>query len=166
MPRRNKKLSKYVKRRPDVIYGSPLVRQFACMLMKDGKYNKAYKSLCIALEEVVDKTTPGLTGDERKQAVLNLVDSLIEKAGPEVEVKTKRLGGATFPVPIVVRRERRVALAFRWLIKFARKKVGKISKCLSQEFFDVLAGKGATANEKENLHRMAKANMAFANIKR
>lgn len=166
MPRRNKKLSKHVKKRPDVIYSSCLIRQFACMLMKDGKYTKAYKKLCVALESVVDKNTPGLSGEERKQAVVELVDKLVAQAGPEVEIKTKRLGGATYPVPVVVRYERKVSLAFRWLIRFSRKRVGDIAKCLTQEFLDVLANKGATIGEKENLHRMAKANMAFANIKR
>jgi small subunit ribosomal protein S7 len=166
MPRRNKKLSKYVKKRPDVIYNSCLIRQFACMLMKDGKYAKAYKKLCTALESVVDKNKPGLSGEDKRKAVVELINQLVVQAGPEVEVKTKRLGGATYPVPVVVRQERKVSLAFRWLIKFSRKRVGDIANCLTQEFLDVLANKGATISEKENLHRMAKANMAFANIKR
>jgi len=166
MPRRNTKVSKYVKPRPDRKYDSPLVRKFANMLMKSGKYNKAYKALCEALEAVVEKTQGNLSGEAKNKAVLELVDTLIEKAGPEVEVKSKRLGGATYPVPIVVRKERRIALAFRWLIRFARKRTGGIAQCLMQEFLDVLAGRGATVNERENLHRMARANMAFANIKR
>lgn len=167
MPRRKAKPSKYVKTESvDRKYGSPLIKKFANMLMKDGKYNKAYKSLCDALETVVIKSKGNLTDELMKQEVLNLMEELIEKAGPEVEVKSKRIGGATYPVPIVVQKSRKIALAFRWLIRFARKRTGAIAKCLEQEFLDVLAGRGSTVNERENLHRMARANMAFANIKR
>ena len=165
MSRKKNHGSKYVKLLPDDKYNSLLIRRFANMLMKDGKYTKAYSKLCAALEAVVEHRNKGLSAEEKEKAVVELVDLLIEKAGPDVEVKTKRLGGANYLVPIVVKKDRRVTLAFRWLIKFSRKRVGAMQDCLKKEFIDLLEERGGTHNEKLNLHRMAAAHMAFANIK-
>ena len=165
MPRKQNKGSKYVNLLPDDKYNSLLIRRFANMLMKDGKYTKAYSALCKALEDTVEHRNKGLNEEEKQKAVIDLVELLIEKAGPDVEVKTRRLGGANYLVPIVVKKERRVSLAFRWLIKFSRKRVGSINECLKKEFIDLLEDRGGTFNEKLNLHRMAAAHMAFANIK-
>ena len=137
MPRRQRKEAKSKRLLPDQKYNSVLVRQFSNMLMKDGKYSVAYKHLCCAIDLVIEKTQGPLAGDAKQKAVGELFEALIQKAGPEVEVKTKRLGGATYPVPVVVQAQRRITLAFRWLIQYARKRQGAIFNCLAQEFLDL-----------------------------
>ncbi|MBM93297.1 MAG: 30S ribosomal protein S7 [Legionellales bacterium] len=164
MPRRQRKEAKCKQLVPDQRYQNEEVRRFTNMLMLHGKYSVAYKMVCWAIEQTLEKAKLPPC-DDKQQAVKQLFDELIQKAGPEVEIKTKRLGGATYPVPVVVQTRRRVTLAFRWMIQYSRKRKGAIKNCLAQEFLDVLEGRGGTINERENLHRMARANMAFANIK-
>jgi small subunit ribosomal protein S7 len=168
MPRKQRSASRYVKRRPDTVYGSIKVRQLTNMLMKDGKYTKAYKILCGSFNLVLkDDGSDKLPEEQRKHKVNELFEKILDEAAPSVEVKSRRIGGANYQVPTEVRPARRLTLAMRWILKFARQRgKGSMERRLADEFIDILHGRGNTLREKDNMHRMAKANQAFANIKR
>ena len=142
---------------PDSRYQSTLVSKFINSLMKRGKRSKAeailYKSLAI-LEEKVGQ--PGL----------NVFKQAVNNAKPALEVKSRRVGGATYQVPIEVRSERRTALAIRWLIGFARARNEKnMESRLAAELLASFRNEGATIKKKEDTHRMAEANRAFAHYR-
>ncbi len=140
---------------------------FVNMLMKDGKKEKARKIVEQAFHNVWLQQNKDATGGQAsEEQMLELINRVIDIAGPNVEVKTKRIGGANYPVPVPVSVKRRIALAFRWIIRFSRKKKGKsMVECLTQELQDVLAERGATVTEKLNMRRMAEANKAFAHLR-
>ncbi|MEA2064032.1 MAG: 30S ribosomal protein S7 [Gemmatimonadota bacterium] len=151
--------SRAVKREilPDSRYQSTLVSRFVNCLMSQGKRSTAesifYKSLTI-LEEKVGQ--PGLS--VFKQAVTN--------AKPSLEVKSRRVGGATYQVPIEVRAERRNALAMRWIIGFAKARNEKtMEERLAAELLASFRNEGATIKKKDDTHRMAEANRAFAHYR-
>lgn len=161
--RRNKKLGQS-RRKPDRLFGSEKVRHLTNTLMLDGKYNKAYRYVCEALNGVADQHFGKEVNDKnRQEKVRELLELLIEQVGPRTEVKSQRFGGATYPVPTQVREGRREALAYRMLVKHARARKGMpIAQALQREMVDALNGTGGAFNEKENILRMAKANIAFA----
>lgn len=167
MPRKKRSRSKHLITRPDVVYNSVKVRKFTNMLMKDGKYTKAYGIVCDALEKVYETEGANFTNADKKAAVLEMLDKILEEAAPMVEVKSKRIGGATYQVPREVSSDRRMTLAVRWILQFSRKRSGKnMVQKLADEMRDVLKGTGATMRKKDETHRMAKANLAFAYINR
>ncbi len=142
---------------PDPVHGSPVVTKFISGLMLDGKRSLAEKVFYSALDVIEEKSgQPGLTVFQ--QALTN--------AKPALEVKSRRVGGATYQVPIEVRPERRQALAIKWLIGFARGRSEKtMSERLAGELMAAARGEGSTVKKKDDAHRMAEANKAFAHYR-
>ncbi len=141
----------------DPRFDSTTVAKFINALMLDGKRSLAEKIFYDALDMVEDKSgQPGL----------NVFRTALTNAKPALEVKSRRVGGATYQVPIEVRPERRNALAIRWLIGFARARSEKtMAERLSAELLAASRGEGSTIKKKEDTHRMAEANKAFAHYR-
>ncbi len=142
---------------PDPVYGSELLAQFINLIMKSGKKSIAEKTVYEVLEKLKEH------GDDN---VLNKFEDVLDKVGPLVEVKSRRVGGATYQVPIEVRPIRKFRIAMNWVIKSARKRheKGFVARLLG-EFKDVLAGRGASLKMREDMHKMAEANKAFAHYR-
>ncbi len=142
---------------PDPLYNSRLVARFINRLMYDGKKGAAEKIMYRSLEILAEKT-----GEEAIKAF----ERAMENVKPNTEVKSRRVGGATYQVPMEVRPERQFALAIRWLITYARQRGEKnmINK-LSAEFVDAFNNRGGSVKKKEDVHRMADANRAFAHFR-
>jgi small subunit ribosomal protein S7 len=142
---------------PDPKFGSDLLAKFINMLMEDGKKAVAERIIYGALEQVADKK-----GGEP----LDLLDQAMENVRPIVEVKSRRVGGATYQVPVEVRPSRRNSLAMRWLIDAARKRSEKsMSLRLAGELMDAADSRGSAVKKKEDTHRMAEANKAFSHYR-
>ena len=141
----------------DAVYGSDLVTKFINSMMWQGKRSTAEGIFYEALERVQEKG-----GDE----ALKLFKKAVENAKPLLEVKSRRVGGANYQVPVEVNADRRTSLAIRWLISYsrARGEKGMVDK-LSNELLDAATGKGAAIKKKEDVHRMAEANKAFAHYR-
>ena len=160
MPR-GKKIPKRVIT-PDPIYHSELLAKFVNTVMKRGKKSVAQQIVYGALTTVKEKK-PAQGGNDP----LKVFETVIDLIRPQVEVRSKRVGGANYQVPIPVAPNRQNALAFRWLIEAARaRKGGAMEEKLAQEMLDVLAGTGGALKKKEDVHRMAEANKAFAHFAR
>ncbi|MFT4738561.1 MAG: small subunit ribosomal protein S7 [Paraglaciecola sp.] len=142
---------------PDPVYGDTLVTKFVNYLMLDGKKSIAYSIFYDAIKIVETKTSePGL--DTWKSALQHVM--------PAVEVKSRRVGGATFQVPIEVRPERKTSLGIKWLIKYARSRGEKTMKeRLAGEIIAAAKGEGASVKKKDDTHRMAEANKAFSHFR-
>ncbi|MES9847292.1 MAG: 30S ribosomal protein S7, partial [Candidatus Thiodiazotropha sp.] len=142
---------------PDPKYGSELLAKFINMVMQDGKKSVAEKILYGALDAVVDK---------RGGEPLDLLETALENVRPLVEVKSRRVGGATYQVPVEVRPNRRNSLAMRWLIEASRKRSEKsMAYRLAGELLDASENKGAAVKKKDDTHRMAEANKAFSHYR-
>ncbi len=141
----------------DAVYGSDLVTKFINSMMWGGKKSTAEKIVYTSLTKLQEKG-----GDE----ALKLFKKAVENAKPLLEVKTRRVGGANYQVPVEVNADRRTSLAIRWIITYSRSRgeKGMIDK-LSNELLDVANGKGAAIKKKEDVHRMAEANKAFAHYR-
>ena len=141
----------------DPIYGSDLVTKFINSMMWQGKKSTAENIFYKSLTKLQEKG-----GDEP----LKLFTKAVENAKPLLEVKTRRVGGANYQVPIEVAPDRRTALAIRWIVSYARGRgeKGMIDK-LSNELLDAANGRGAAMKKKEDVHRMAEANKAFAHYR-
>ena len=142
---------------PDPIYGSVLVTKLVNSIMLDGKKGVAQKVVYGAFQIVEEKT--GKSGLEAfQQAMENIM--------PAVEVKTRRVGGANYQVPIEVRPDRRQALALRWLTTYSRNRGEKTMKeRLANEIMDAANNTGSSVKKKEDMHKMAEANKAFAHYR-
>ena len=142
---------------PDPIYGSVLVTKLVNSIMLDGKKGVAQKVVYGAFQIVEEKT--GKSGLEAFQTAM-------ENIMPAVEVKTRRVGGANYQVPIEVKPERRQALALRWLTMFSRKRGEKtMEERLANEILDASNNTGASVKRKEDVHKMAEANKAFSHYR-
>ena len=142
---------------PDPKYASILVSKFMNYLMVDGKRTVASGIMYDALDTVKEKTKK----DELEQFV-----EIVDKVKPSLEVRSRRVGGATYQVPTEVRPARRESLAIRWIIEAARKRGEKtMAERLSGEFMDILAGNGASLKKKSDVHKMAEANKAFSHFR-
>src|ERR1700681_42963 len=155
MPRRRSAENREVP--PDPVYNSTLVEKFICSMMWDGKKNTAQGIFYDSMEKIRERS-----GDEP----LKLFKKAVENCKPLLEVKTRRVGGANYQVPIEVNPERRTSLAIRWLVTYgrARGEKGMIDK-LTSELLDAANGRGAAMKKKEDVHRMAEANKAFAHYR-
>ena len=142
---------------PDPRFESTTAAKFMNALMLDGKKSTAEKIFYDALEMVEEKSgQPGL----------NVFRTALTNAKPALEVKSRRVGGATYQVPIEVRPDRRTALAIRWLISFARARSEKtMAERLAAELMAASKGEGSTIKKKDDTHRMAEANKAFAHYR-
>ena len=142
---------------PDPKFGSELISKFINMVMVDGKKSVAEKIVYGAIESVVVK--------EKGDAV-ELTEAALGKVKPMVEVKSRRVGGATYQVPVEVRTKRQMALAMRWLIDAARKRgEDGMAARLAGEMADALHGRGSAMKKREDTHKMAEANKAFAHYR-
>ena len=141
---------------PDPIYNSVLVSKFINQIMERGKKSVSRKIVYDALSIIKEKT---------KKDPLEVFEQALENAAPLLEVKPKRVGGATYQVPREVKGERRVALAMRWIIAASRGKKGKpMKEKLAEELMLTLNNEGSAIKKKEDMHRMAEANRAFAHF--
>ncbi|MEX0844355.1 MAG: 30S ribosomal protein S7 [Balneolaceae bacterium] len=141
----------------DPIFEDKLVTRFVNNLMRDGKKNVARKIVYQAFEVIEEKT--GETG-------IDIFRNALQNSTPVVEVKSRRVGGATYQVPIEVRQERGTALGMRWLIRAARSRNDKsMSIRLSRELIDASNNEGGAVRKKDEIHRMADANKAFAHFR-
>jgi small subunit ribosomal protein S7 len=142
---------------PDPKHGSELLTKFINMLMEDGKKSVAERIIYIALDQAVQK---------KGGAPVELLEQAMENVRPVVEVKSRRVGGATYQVPVEVRPSRRNSLAMRWLIDAARKRSEKsMALRLAGELMDAAESRGSACKKKEDTHRMAEANKAFSHYR-
>ena len=142
---------------PDPKYGNLKVAKFMNQLMKNGKKSVAENIVYGALNEIETKS---------KKEPVEVFEKALEEVGPVVEVKARRVGGATYQVPLEVRPARRQALAMRWLVNSARSRAEKtMTLKLANELIDASEGKGEAIKKKEDTHRMAEANRAFSHFR-
>ncbi len=134
--------------------------------MYDGKRTLAEHILYQSFDIIDERTQT--TADERlKRPAIDIFEMALRNATPTVEVKPRRVGGATYQVPVDIRRERREALAMRWLLQAARARKGKpMAECLAAELLDAATMQGATIRKREETHKMAESNKAFAHYRR
>ena len=143
---------------PDPQFNSVLVSKFTNGLMADGKKNIARRLFYDAMGIIGEKVT-----DHEPLAVF---EGAMENVRPRVEVKSRRVGGATYQVPVEVRPERRNALAIRWIIAFSKSRSGQnMSEKLAGELLDAFHSRGASVKKKDDTHKMAEANKAFAHYR-
>ncbi len=155
MPRKGSVSRRQVK--PDAVYASDLVEKFINSMMWDGKRSTAQRIFYGAMDQIA-KTTNG--------EALPLFKKAVENCKPLLEVKTRRVGGANYQVPVEVNQFRRQALAIRWLIGYARDRGGKtMTDKLANELMDAANMRGGAMKKKEDVHRMAEANKAFAHYR-
>ncbi len=142
---------------PDPIYGSKLVTRLVNSVMYDGKKGVAQKIVYDAFDIVKEKT-----GKDALEAYQAAMDNIM----PQLEVKARRVGGSNYQVPIEVRPERRLTLGLRWLTGYARNRNEKTMKeRLANEIIDAMNGQGGAVKKKEDTHKMAEANKAFAHFR-
>jgi len=143
---------------PDPKYGNQTLAKFINHVMVSGKKSTAERIVYGALDTIVKRSG---TDDP-----VSIFEKALETISPTVEVKSRRVGGATYQVPVEVRSSRRMALAMRWLVESARKRSEKsMDQRLAGEMLDASEGKGAACKKREDVHRMAEANKAFAHYR-
>ncbi|MBN2689975.1 MAG: 30S ribosomal protein S7 [Gammaproteobacteria bacterium] len=162
---------------PDPLFKSELLAKFVNVVMLDGKKAIAEKIVYHALDKVVqqkrDKDATDIKADDNiftseglRKLALELFDKVLDELRPAVEVRSRRVGGATYQVPVEVPMARGIALAMRWLVEAASKRNEKtMSLRLANEMLDVLVGRGGAMKKRETVHSMAKANQAFAHFR-
>jgi small subunit ribosomal protein S7 len=155
MPRRNRPPKRETA--PDIKYNSVLVAKFINKLMVSGKKSTAQGIFYDAL---------GIIEARAKRPGLDVFEQAVKNATPILEVKPRRVGGATYQVPVEVRPDRRLSLAIRWLVQSARNRSGRsMAEKLASELMDAANNTGATVKRREDTHRMAEANRAFAHYR-
>lgn len=146
------------KTEPDPKYNSELLAKFINKVMMDGKKSTARRIVYNALEKFATRI--------KSENPLEAFEQAIENAKPSLEVKSRRIGGATYQVPMEISPGRRVSMAFSWIITHARSKSGRsMEDGLASELADTLNNQGSTIKKKDDTHRMAEANKAFAQYK-
>ena len=142
---------------PDPRFSDPMVTQFVNNMMWEGKKSTAFEIFYTAMDRIQERT-----GDNPHDTWARA----LENAMPNVEVRSRRIGGATFQIPTEIRAERRVSIGMKWLIRFARERSGKgMAEKLTAELIAASKGEGASVKRKEDTHRMAEANRAFAHFR-
>jgi small subunit ribosomal protein S7 len=156
MPRRGKTIKRVTP--PDPRYNSVLVQQFINKVMSRGKKSIAERIVYQSVE---------LAAERLKREPMEIFEQAIRNVSPSIEVKPRRVGGATYQVPVEVKSDRRVSLAIRWILQSARGRSGKpMHERLATEFVDAFNNTGATIKRKEDVHKMAESNRAFAHYGR
>ena len=142
---------------PDPRYGDPMVTQFVNNMMWAGKKTVAYQIFYDAMDKIKERT------EENPHEVWK---KALDNAMPGVEVRSKRIGGATFQIPTEIRPNIKVSIGMKWLIRFSRERSGKgMAERLAAELIAASKGEGAAVKRREDTHRMAEANRAFAHFK-
>jgi small subunit ribosomal protein S7 len=145
---------------PDPKFNSEMLAKFMNVVMKSGKKSAAERILYGALDRITEKT--GRQGDE----AIGLLSQALDNVKPAVEVKSRRVGGATYQVPVEVRASRRQTLAMRWVIEAARARTEKsMAFRIAHELMDAAENRGGAVRKREDTHRMADANRAFAHYR-
>ncbi len=143
---------------PDKVYGSALITKLTNYIMLDGKKTVARKIVTGAFDTAAKKL---------EMKPLDVLETTIKNVGPLVEVKGKRIGGANYQVQVEVNKQRKIVLAFRWVLEVARKKKGKpMQEKLADELIAACKNEGSAVKKREDIHRMAEANKAFAHFAR
>jgi small subunit ribosomal protein S7 len=141
---------------PDPVFKDKVVTKFINSMMKHGKKSAAEKAFYGAMDVIKGKG----------QDPVDIFKQAVENAKPVLEVKSRRVGGSNYQVPVEVRPERRQALAIRWLIEFSRERSGRgMGERLANELLDCAAGRGGTIKRRDDVHKMAEANKAFAHYR-
>jgi len=142
---------------PDAKYNSKLVSKFVASIMRDGKKSTAESLLYGAFDIISEKT---------KEDPLKVFEKALENVKPMIEVKSRRVGGSTYQVPTEIRPSRRTALGIRWVISYSRSRSEKgFGARLAGELMDAANGRGASVKKREDTHKMAEANKAFAHYR-
>ena len=142
---------------PDPKYGSRLVAKFVNIMMIRGKKSTAERIMYVAMTAIEDRS---------KQEALKMFKSAIDNVKPAVEVKSRRVGGSTYQVPVEVRPDRRTSLAMRWVIAAARRRAERsMADKLAAELLDAANNRGTAVKKREDTHKMAEANKAFAHYR-
>jgi len=158
MPRDPRKVEKHPVE-PDPVYGSVLVSKFINSIMRRGKKSVAQRHFYRALE-IIEKR------NKKEEPGLKVFEKAIQNVLPTLEVKSRRVGGATYQVPVEVRPERRYSLAMRWIIAYAKTRHGKnFAEKLAGELMDAAKGTGGAIKKRDDTHKMAEANRAFASYR-
>ena len=156
MGRKKKRIERPVQ--PDPVYGEPLVTRFVNKMMWHGKKSTAYRIFYDAMEVIKKR----LKTDDP----IAVFKKAIDNVKPEVEVRSRRVGGATYQVPVEVRPERQMSLAMKWIIQFARARKGKpMAEKLAAEIIDAYNNTGASIKKRDDTHKMAEANKAFSHFR-
>lgn len=143
---------------PDPRYGDPVVTRFINNMMWEGKKSVAYEIFYNAMDLISERASG--------QNPHELFNKALENATPSVEVRSRRIGGATFQIPTEINPKRKVAIGMKWLIRFARERNGKgMAEKLAAEILAASKGEGSAVKRKEDTHKMAEANRAFAHFK-
>ena len=155
MPRRYRPSKREIK--PDIKYNNVVVAKFINKLMRGGKKSLSARILYTSFDIIEERM---------KKSPLDVFEQAIDNASPVLEVKPRRVGGATYQIPMEVPPDRRFALAVRWLLQSARNRSGKsMAEKLANELMDAAQGTGAAIKKKDDTHRMAEANKAFAHYR-
>jgi small subunit ribosomal protein S7 len=155
MPRRYRPPKRSVE--PDVRYQSAMVARFINSIMRDGKKSTATRIMYDAMD---------ILQARMKQPPLEVMEEAVRNVSPVLEVKPRRVGGSTYQIPVEVTPDRRLSLTMRWLLAAARSRPGKsMAEKLASELMDAARGTGAAVKKKEDTHRMAEANRAFAHYR-
>ena len=155
MPRRNRPPKREIQ--PDIRYNSVTVARLINKVMRRGKKSLAMRIVYDAMDIIEERA---------KSNPLEVFEQAVENATPVLEVRPRRVGGATYQVPMEVPSYRRLSLGLRWLVESARQRPDKsMAQKLAAELMDAAQGEGATIRRKENIHRMAEANKAFAHFR-
>jgi small subunit ribosomal protein S7 len=155
MSRRRRVIHKEIK--VDSRYGSPVVARLIDTIMRSGKKSLAER----IVYQAIDKSREGSDAVDP----LDTLNKAVENAKPRLEVKSRRVGGATYQVPIEVSSDRQVSLAMRWLVNYAKNRRGTMVDNLAAEIKDAAAGQGSTIKKRDDTHKMAQANRAFAHFR-
>lgn len=155
MPRRYRPPKRKVE--PDARYNSTMVARFITSIMKDGKKSVAARIMYDALDIVQERT---------KRPPLEVMEEAVRNVSPVLEVKPRRVGGSTYQIPVEVSPSRQLSLSMRWLLAAARSRPGKsMAERLANELLDAARGTGTAVKKREDTHRMAEANRAFAHYR-
>ncbi len=142
---------------PDMLYNDLLVSKFINFIMRDGKKSSSEKIFYKAMDIIKNKT---------KEDPLEIFKKALNNVKPVIEVKSRRVGGSTYQVPVEIRSDRRITLAIRWIVDFTKKRrTRNMQEALAAELLDAASGKGSSMKKKEDTHKMADANKAFAHYK-
>ncbi|HUS94493.1 MAG TPA: 30S ribosomal protein S7 [Patescibacteria group bacterium] len=155
MPRRYRPEKRKIK--PDLRYQSVMLQMFINRMMRGGKKSTAQRIMYDALDLVAERTN---------RPPLEIFEQAMQNATPQIEVKPRRVGGATYQVPMEVAPHRRTSLAIRWMLGATRSRGGRsMAEKLAAEILDAAKGQGSTVKRKDDTHRMAEANRAFAHYR-
>ena len=155
MPRKGRVTKRTIT--PDPKYNDQIVAKFVNCIMRRGKKSLA-ESIFYDSLDIINKST--------KKDSLEVFNQALDNVKPVLEVKSKRIGGATYQVPVEVSSDRRTSLAMRWIINYAKARKGKsMGEKLAQEIIDAFKGEGTSIKKKEDVHKMAEANKAFAHYR-